>query len=57
MPIHEKSLEQKKPIKISRNISHSLVRILSHIRLCQDEEHRAALEEFRESTRLEIKEV
>ena len=53
----EESLEQKRPIKISRNIGHSLVRILSHIRLSQDDEHRLALDELREITGLEINEA
>ena len=42
----EESLEQKGPIKIGRNIGHSLVRILSYVRLSKDEEHKAALDEL-----------
>lgn len=55
MKAYEESIEQRKnPNKEGRHIGHSLVRILSHVRLSKDEEHRVAIDELREIIGSEI---
>ncbi len=54
----EESLEQrKKPVKLGRHASMSLVRIISHIKLAQDDEHKKAIEELQELLRLKTNEA
>jgi len=49
MKAFEETLEQRrKTPRLGRHIGRSLVRILSHVRLSQDEEHKAAVEELQE---------
>jgi len=43
----ERALEQwSEPATIGRHVGMALVRVLTQIRLCQDEEHRKAVEEL-----------
>lgn len=54
----EESLEQrKKPVKLGRHASMSLVRIISHIKLAHDNEHKKAIEELQELLRLKTNEA
>jgi hypothetical protein len=58
MKAYEESIEQRKyPNKEGRHIGHSLIRILSHVRLSTDEEHKLAIDELREIIDLKINEV